>query len=279
MDAQAASPTRCKEGFWQHAKTDAVDRVWARLCAHSRGEGRVKSCSSPPAGSALPAAGGQTGRISRATEVSGTRPCATCGAQAEGAAGPQRDNAPHRGHGEGLRGSEARTGACRSEDERGWSAPHAQREASAISVCGSRSTITGAKTERPFPGEHFSTSCWRAGPDDQPRHRRSVPSGQGGTTNPSNVGIKRFRDGSAGPRFVLAQAPAENGLSCGTHGGPGEDASAEQNGRGEFSKPTKAPGHGRAQERYGEKRAREKRRRSVTLPSFFDEPARCGRTK
>ena len=193
--------------------------------------------------------------------------------------GPQRDNAPHREHGKGLRGSEARTGACRSEDERGWSAPHAQREASAISVCGSRSTITGAKTERPFPGEHFSTSCWRAGPDDQPRHRRSVPSGQGGTTNPSNVGIKRFRDGSAGPRFVLAQAPAENGLSCGTHGGPGEDASAEQNGRGEFSKPTKAPGHGRVQERYGEKRAREKRRRSVTLRSFFDEPARRGRTK
>ena len=73
---------------------------------------------------------------------------------------------------------------------------------------------------------------------------------------PSNVGIKRFRDGSAGPRFVLAQAPAENGLSCGTHSRPGEDASAEQNGRGEFSKPTKAPGHGRAQERYGEKRAR-----------------------
>ena len=97
----------------------------------------------------------QTGRISRATEVSGTRPCTTCGAQAEGAAGPQRDNAPHRGYGEGLRGSEARTGACRSEDERGWSASHAQREASAISVCGSRSTITGAKTERQFPGSTF----------------------------------------------------------------------------------------------------------------------------
>ena len=96
---------------------------------------------------------------------------------------------------------------------------------------------------------------------------------------PSNVEIKRFRDGSAGPRFVLAQAPAENGLSCGTHSRPGEDASAEQNGRGEFSKPTKAPGHGRAQERYGKKRAREKRRRSVTLRSFFDEPARRGRTK
>ena len=125
----------------------------------------------------------------------------------------------------------------------------------------------------------FLASCWRARPGDQPRHRRSVPSGQGGTTNPSNVGIKRFRDGSAGPRFVLAQAPAENGLLCGTHGGPGEDASAEQNGRGEFSKPTKAPGHGRAQERYGKKRAREKRRRSVTLRSFFDEPARSGRTK
>ena len=108
MGAQAASPTRRKEGFWQYAKTDAVDRVWARLCAHSRGEGRVKSCSSLPAGSALPAAGGQTGRISRATEASRTRPCTTCGAQAEGAAGPQRDNAPHRGHGEGLRGREAR---------------------------------------------------------------------------------------------------------------------------------------------------------------------------
>ena len=39
--------------------------------------------------------------------MSGTRPCTTCGARAEGAAGPQRDNAPHREHGEGLRGSEA----------------------------------------------------------------------------------------------------------------------------------------------------------------------------
>ena len=183
MDAQTASPTRRKVLFGQRPRGPQLSAFGPRLCAHSRGEGRVKSCSFLPAGSALPVAGRQTGRISRATEASGTRPCTTCGAQAEGAAGPQRDNAPHRGHGEGLRGREARTGACRSEDERGWSAPHAQREASAISVCGSRSTITGAKTERPFPGEHFSTSCWRAEPDDQPRHRWSVPSGQGGTTS------------------------------------------------------------------------------------------------
>ena len=108
-----------------------------------------------------------------------------------------------------------------------------------------------------------------------------LPGGQHGTQRMQQLaGAYGRPEGlSAGPRFVLAQAPAENGLSCGTHGGPGEDASAEQNGRGEFSKPTKAPGHDRAQERYGEKRAREKRRRSVTLPSFFDEPARCGRTK
>ena len=49
---------------------------------------------------------------------------------------------------------------------------------------------------------------------------------------------------------------------------PNEAASAEQNGSGEASKPTKAPGHDRTQESYGEKRAREGRRRSVTLRVF-----------
>ena len=39
MDAQTASPTRRKEGFWLQAKRAAVVRVWARLCARSRGEG------------------------------------------------------------------------------------------------------------------------------------------------------------------------------------------------------------------------------------------------
>ena len=128
--------------------------------------------------------GRQTGRISRATEASGTRPCTTCGARAEGAAGPQRAHAPHRGHGEGLRGSEARTGACRSEDERGWSTvrkgsrgaecslrngvaavtrPRGLRPAGATGKkrfffavltpgCRSpQSAIAGAKAERPFP--------------------------------------------------------------------------------------------------------------------------------
>ena len=46
-------------------------------------------------------------RISRTTEASGTQPCTTCGTQAEGATGPQREDVPHRGHGEGLRGREA----------------------------------------------------------------------------------------------------------------------------------------------------------------------------
>lgn len=46
---------------------------------------------------------------------------------------------------------------------------------------------------------------------------------------------------------------------------PNEDASAEQKGRGKVSKPTKAPGPDRTQESYEEKRARVKRRRSVTL--------------
>ena len=47
---------------------------------------------------------------------------------------------------------------------------------------------------RPQPGRgageklHFPTRCWRAGPGDQPRHRRSVPSGQGGTTSQAMSG-------------------------------------------------------------------------------------------
>ncbi len=173
-------PNTAQGALWPQAKRAAVDRVWARLCAHSRGEGRAKEPSTTlPAGSSrLPG-----------------------------------------------------TGAADSGDQPNY-----------------RSRVTGRAT----------------------RHTEDATAG-GSYGRPEGL--------SAGPRFVLAQAPAENGLSCGTHGKPGEDASAEQNGRGEFSKPTKAPGHGRAQERYGEKRAREKRRRSVTLPSFFDEPARCGRTK
>ena len=96
---------RCSLAAGQEGRS--CPRLGQRLCAASRGGG---------AGD-----GRQHGRISRTTEVSGTRPCTTSGAQAEGAAGPQRDDAPHRGHGEGLRGREARTGAYRSEGERGWS--------------------------------------------------------------------------------------------------------------------------------------------------------------
>ena len=60
---------------------------------------------------------------------------------------------------------------------------------------------------------------------------------------------------------------------------PNEAVSAEQNGRGEETRPTKAPGHGRTQERYGEKRARVKRRRSVTLRvSSTNQCAAYGRT-
>ena len=51
--------------------------------------------------------------------MSGTRPRATCGTGASGAPGPHGDLMPHRARGQGLLGSEARTGACRSEDERG----------------------------------------------------------------------------------------------------------------------------------------------------------------
>ena len=60
---------------------------------------------------------------------------------------------------------------------------------------------------------------------------------------------------------------------------PNEAVSAEQNGRGEETRPTKAPGHGRTQESYGEKRARVKRRRSVTLRiSSTNRCAAYGRT-
>ena len=49
------------------------------------------------------------GRISRASEASGTRPCQTCDIQAEGAPGPHGVDKAHRWRGEGLRGREART--------------------------------------------------------------------------------------------------------------------------------------------------------------------------
>ena len=48
----------------------------------------------------------------------------------------------------GIRGDEADRPVRLSKVERGWSAIHAQREAYAISVRGSGSTITGAKAER-----------------------------------------------------------------------------------------------------------------------------------
>lgn len=56
-------------------KQRSCPRLGQRLCAVSRGEGRAKKR-------------GQCGRISRATEASGTRPRQPCSAQAEGAAGP-----------------------------------------------------------------------------------------------------------------------------------------------------------------------------------------------
>ena len=68
----------------------------------------------------------------------------------------------------GIRGDEADRPARRSEDERGWSAIHAQREAYAISVRGSKSTITGAKAER-----HLHSA---AGPDRIKAFRRKTES-------------------------------------------------------------------------------------------------------
>ena len=61
----------------------------------------------------------EPGRISRASEASGTRPRQTCDAQAEGAPWPHGADAAHRWRGEGLRGREARTRlSSRADGER-----------------------------------------------------------------------------------------------------------------------------------------------------------------
>ena len=175
--------------------------------------------------------GRQTGRISRATEASGTRPCTTCGARAEGAAGPQRAHAPHRGHGEGLRGSEARTGACRSEDERGWSTvrkgsrgaecslrngvaavtrPGGLRPAGATGKkrfffavltpgCRSpQSAIAGAKAERPFPERSPARSADGGSPEsDAPAVDSGEPEAERKGLDGARIKAKGVRSGDS----------------------------------------------------------------------------------
>ena len=75
----------------------------------------------------LPRRGAAERAPAAATEVSGTRPGTTYGAQAEGAAGPQRADAPYREHGQGLRGSEASPDAARTPGERGHDPVGARR--------------------------------------------------------------------------------------------------------------------------------------------------------
>ena len=108
-----------------------------------------------------------------------------------------------------------------------------------------------------------------------------LPGGQHGTQRMQKLaGASGRPEGlSAGPRFVLAQAPAEGGPE-----GLVPDVSEQSRERRtkracEETRPTKAPGHGRTQERYGEKRARVKRHRSVTLRvSSTNRRAAYGRT-
>ena len=84
---------------------------------------------------------------------------------------------------------------------------------------------------------------------------------------------------SAGPRFVLAQAPAEGGPEGLVPGVSERNRQRRTKRACEETRPTKAPGHGRAQKRYGEKQARVKRRRSVTLRvSSTNRCAAYGRT-
>ena len=95
----------------------------------------------------------------------------------------------------------------------------------------------------------------------------ALPGGQHGTPRMQKLAeaTGRTEGLSAGPRFVLAQAPAEGGPE-GLVSDMSERSRQRRTKRAcKETRPTKAPGHGRTQERYGEKRARVKRHRSVTL--------------
>ena len=92
LAAHGRTAAQHRDGFrvWPYANRNRA-RFVASTCAHRPGGGAGEKH-------------GQCGRSSRATEVSGTRPRQTCGAQAEGAPGP---------HGADASAQMARRGAPR----------------------------------------------------------------------------------------------------------------------------------------------------------------------